>query len=89
MTKQSFLCTACRDGMCDDCRDIAEEFDELLKRRTAALANAQDEIEKLKRKYAELERRANMYEEMSKVGLGDIIGAWMDKEIGQILKVKS
>lgn len=81
----SFLCTNCRREMCNDCRQIAEEFDELLKRRTTALAIANDRTERLERELADANRRAAMYEQVSKAGINQIIVAWMDKEIEQIL----
>jgi len=87
--KQSFLCGNCKREMCDDCKNIAEEYQELLELRTTALQSAQHENEQLKNKLSNLQRRADMYEQVSKAGFGDVIGAWMDKEINQLLKTKA
>ena len=87
--KQSFLCGNCKRVMCNDCREIAEEYQELLDARIYALASAVSELETTQAEVARLKRRAEMYEECAKAGVGDIIAAWMDKEIGRILKVNA
>lgn len=86
MTTQSFLCGNCRREMCDDCREIAEEYQELLQIRTNALQAANYQVEQLRIELENEKRRSAMYEEVAKAGMGPIIGAWIDKEIGQILK---
>ena len=73
--------------MCYDCKNIAEEYQELLEARTRVLSSANSEVETLQAEVARWKRRAEMYEECAKAGVGDIIAAWMDKEIGRILKV--
>lgn len=84
MSKQSFLCSACRDGMCNDCLEIAEELEELLKIRTNALQAESARVSKLERELADEKRRSAMYEQVAKAGICEIIGAWMDKEIKKL-----
>jgi hypothetical protein len=72
--------------MCEDCRLIAEEYQQLLTARTRALVQAQDEAERLTRELANMKRRADMYEQISKAGMPDVILAWMDKEIDTLLR---
>jgi hypothetical protein len=83
-----FLCGNCRENMCEDCVNIADEYAELLKMRTNALHTAEHENGKLKLELAAANRRAQMYEEVARAGVGEIISAWMDKEIKQLLKEK-
>lgn len=86
MAKESFLCSNCRREMCDDCREIAEEYQTLLKLRTDALMAANARVESLERELASMKSCAAMYKEISQAGIGKIISAWMDKEIGRLLK---
>jgi hypothetical protein len=85
MSKQSFLCGNCRREMCDDCREIAEEYQELLEKRTQALSATQEENERLTMELRNTKRRADMFERVAKAGLPNIILAWMDKEINTLL----
>lgn len=85
---ESFLCTSCKSCMCDDCREIAEEYQELLENRTRALMIANSNEEQAKRRLETETRRADMFEKIAKAGVGDIIAAWIDKEIKQILEPK-
>lgn len=82
----SFLCGHCSKLMCDDCKSIAEEYQELLARRTNALAATDDELEKTKRELETWKRRAAMFEDVAKAGIPAVIIAWIDKEIGQLVK---
>ena len=86
-SKNGFLCGYCRPNMCEDCVNIADEYAELLKMRTNALLTAEHENGRLKLELAAANRRAQMYEEVAHAGVSEIIFAWMDKEIKQILKV--
>ena len=83
---QSFLCGHCKREMCSDCRQIAEEYQELLEKRTQALGTANHQVESLTRELADMKRRAHMWEQISKAGLPETITAWMDKDIQRILK---
>ena len=74
--------------MCDDCREMVEEYQTLLKLRTDALMASEARASKLERELYAMTRRSAMYEEVSKAGVGEIISAWMDKEINHLLKVK-
>ena len=72
--------------MYQDCINIAEEYQELYERQKRALMSAESERERLTREMAALTRRAAMYEEVSRSGIPDIVAAWMDDKIEQVLK---
>jgi len=78
MSDSNFLCGNCRNVLCDDCRDIADEYAELLIMRSNALSTANYEIEKLKADLSFTKRQAAMWEELSKMGMPEIILKWMD-----------
>ena len=82
----SFLCGNCSRTMCDDCKSTAEEYQELLTIRTRALANAQHELENTQFELEQMKRRVAMYEQVAKAGMPAVIVAWIDKEIGQLVK---
>jgi hypothetical protein len=82
---QSFLCTNCRREMCNDCREIAEEYQELLKIRTDALHIAEYTVVELKRQLESEKRRADLFEQTAKAGLPQVILAWMDKDISKLI----
>lgn len=73
--------------MCRDCRQIAEEYQDLLEARTQALVTAQDRVGEMKRELDREKRRANMYEQVAKAGIPAVIIAWMDQDINQLLAV--
>lgn len=78
MSKDNFLCGNCRNVLCNDCREIADEYAELLIMRSNALSTANHEIEKLKADLICTKRQAAMWEELSKMGMPEIILKWMD-----------
>ena len=86
MSEQSFLCEHCNSCMCLDCISIAEEYQELYENNKNALYDTRIRAEKLERRLARAERKARMFEQVAKAGVGDIVGAWIDKEIDQIMK---
>ena len=79
MTDTNFLCRPCREGMCNDCLEIADEYVELLQLRTNALQVANYQVEKLTEEFNSLKRKAAMWEELSKMGMPEIIIKWMDE----------
>lgn len=85
---QSFLHNHCKAGMCQDCIDIAEEYQELELNRKRALMAANDQAEKAIKDRDQWKRQAEMYEQVAKAGIGDIIAAWVDKEIKLLLGAK-
>ena len=85
---QSFLCGHCKREMCTDCRQIAEEYQELLEARTQALSATRAENERLTRELANEKRRADMFEQVARAGMPNVILAWMDKDITKILNEK-
>lgn len=86
---QSFLHESCKAGMCNDCIDIAEEYQELELNRKRALAVANDKLEKAIAERNNWKRQAEMYEQVARAGVGDIIAAWIDKEIKSLVGAKS
>jgi len=84
---QSFLCTRCKAVMCEDCVNIAEEYQELETLRKNAMIEQDYEMQKLRRELDRAERKAKMYEEVSKAGMHETVCAWIDKEINQLLDV--
>lgn len=85
-TSQSFLCGSCRTAMCADCRQIAEEYHELLGKRTEALVAAQQQVEELEGELRRQKMRADMWEKITRQGLPALITAWMDKDVVPLLK---
>ncbi len=81
----SFLCQNCKDGMCEDCISIAEEYQNLLEMRTNALVVANYQVEQLSKAIEKEQRKSAMYENVAKAGFADVICAWMDLEISQLL----
>jgi hypothetical protein len=86
---ETFLCGNCKREMCTDCRLMAEEYQMLLEKRTQALIAAQDTNERMTRELVNTKRRADMWEQVSKAGLPDVILAWMDKDINKLLRKPS
>jgi len=82
---QSFLHSHCKAGMCEDCVSIAEEYQELEERRKQAMLEKEHRYEQMKKELDRANRKATMYVEVAKVGVGEIISAWMDKEINALL----
>jgi glutaredoxin-related protein len=75
---QSFLCPRCKKVMCQDCINIAEEYQELHDRRKFELIRLQEENAELKRKLALAEQRAADYERVAKLGYPEVIQSWID-----------
>ncbi len=80
MSKINFLCTSCRRELCDDCKEIADEYAELLTLKNRALSTAEYKIGELEKQLEQSNRRAKMYEELSKMGMPEIILKWMDEQ---------
>ena len=78
----NFICGRCKDLMCDDCRSIAEEYEQLLTSFKRANAIGSDRVKQLERELATANRRAEMWEEKAKIGLPDVIKAWIDSTVG-------
>jgi len=85
----SFLCGNCNRVMCEDCKSIAEEYEHLLQIRTRELIAAQDRLEEKQIELDVMKRRADMFEKISKCAIPEVIIAWIDKDINQLLKVKA
>ena len=78
MTGTNFLCSSCRRDMCDDCKEIADEYAELLALRSNALNTANYKLETLTKEFESFKRKAAIWEELSKMGMSEIITKWMD-----------
>ena len=89
MSKSNFLCTSCRRELCDDCKSIADEYAELLTLKNRALGNADHEIEELKTQLDAAKRQSAMWEQLSKMGMPEIILKWMDEQAAHPVGVSS
>jgi len=84
--KAKFLCGQCRDVLCDDCANIAAEYEYLYGRRTLELQAANDRVDAFEHKIRELERDVEMWQSVAKAGLPTVIQAWMDAEMAKARK---
>lgn len=82
----SFLHERCKATMCQDCIDLAEEYQQLHEIRRREIIRVDEENERIKAQFAKLERQAIVWEEIARAGLPDIIEAWAAKEIDRIIK---
>jgi hypothetical protein len=67
--------------MCDDCKSIADEYAELLTRRTQTLLAAERIANDLSMKLERERRLSAMWESLAKRGMPEIITAWMDSQV--------
>lgn len=74
-----FLCAGCRRVMCEDCRAMAEEYEELLQgwKRTASLVEGR--VGELERDLVMARRAATDWERLARLGYPEVIGAWMEE----------
>jgi hypothetical protein len=79
-------CAHCTIVTCEDCRNIASEYKELYQSFKHNLKLAQDELAQVQTELAKVKRERQMYKDVAQAGIGDIISAWMDKEIGQLIE---
>jgi len=86
MKTYTFLCSRCLQYMCQDCINIANEYIELENNRKLALITANDKLERITKELNKTQRKAKMYEDCAKAGITQIIGAWMDNNIKELLK---
>lgn len=77
-TPSTFLCTRCRPKLCEDCRDIADEYAELLQNHKVSLSNADHTLDELRRKLDAAQQSAKMWEDLAKLGMPKTIRQWMD-----------
>lgn len=73
----SFLCRACATVMCDDCRGIAEEYQQLYQQQRAYLVKADDQLLRLRAENERLTRQLADYRRMLEVGQHHLFVAWM------------
>ena len=62
---QSFLHDYCKAGMCQDCIELAEEYQMLEEKRKEAMRRAEAEMDKTRSRCGKLERKAKMWEEIA------------------------
>lgn len=79
----SHLCTRCKALMCPDCREIAEEYEELLSNWKHANLALEQRIEEKGIELALIEARANDWEKLAKLGYPEMIQRWMDSQVGE------
>lgn len=87
MAKSNFLCGSCRSVLCEDCLSIADEYATLLQNASQSAYFGTQDIEYLKRKLATAERQAKMWEEISKIGLPQLMREWLDERVAKMIKV--
>lgn len=77
----SFICGVCKTLMCEDCRLIAEEYEQLLTTFKRANSAGSERVKQLERELTEVKRQAAMWESQAKTGLPDVISAWIDSQM--------
>jgi hypothetical protein len=73
----SFLCRTCATVMCDDCRGVAEEYQQLYQQQRAYLVRADDVVLRLRAENERLQRQAADYRRLLEVGQHHLFVAWM------------
>lgn len=73
----SFLCRACAIVMCDDCRGIAEEYQQLSERQRSYLVRADDQLTRLRAENDRLTRQLAEYRRVLEVGQHHLFTAWL------------
>jgi len=81
-----FLCSACSECMCEDCKSVAEEYEYLATQRKFALMKMQDQIDELNRTIKRQELSITAWKNMAEVGYADTIKAWMEFEVSKTIK---
>jgi predicted DNA-binding WGR domain protein len=77
----SFICRQCKDLMCDDCRSISEEYEQLLTNYKRENAEGSARVKQLERELESANRRSAMWEEQAKLGYPDVVKAWIDAQV--------
>jgi hypothetical protein len=72
--------------MCPDCRQIADEYQELLTARTRALYSANEERDRAIEAAKREKRRADDLDAILRIGLDPLILAWMDSQTSADLR---
>lgn len=73
----SFLCRACAAVMCDDCRGIAEEYQQLYEGQRSYLVRADDTVLRLRAENERLTRQLADYRRVLEVGQHHLFTAWL------------
>ena len=73
----TFLCRACATVMCDDCRGIAEEYQQLYQQQRSYLARADDQLLRLRAENERLARQNAEYRRVLEVGQHHLFVAWL------------
>jgi hypothetical protein len=76
--QSSFFCGNCAAFVCDDCRLIAEEWEELAKNRARAVMRLEEELKKAKQDLAFANNRAGDFERMMLLGQNALLAAWIN-----------
>lgn len=74
----TFLCTQCHQLMCQDCREIADEYQVLLGNNRRYLAAADTKIRDLQDQLKLAQSSAKDWERFAKLGYPEVIIQWMD-----------
>lgn len=81
MSPNNFLCRPCLSVMCSDCKEIASEYDELLRMRNNRILDLESQVEGLSRDLASERRLRTEFEELAKIGLPGITSRWVDSQV--------
>lgn len=75
--KGTIFCGCCRDVICTDCRQIAEEYADLYARQKAYMHKAQQELEAVQRELKRAQRSRDDYRRVLELGVAPQMLAWM------------
>ncbi len=76
----NFLCTRCTQLMCQDCKEIANEYQTLLGNNRRYLAAADDRIRDLQHQLELVQSSRKDWERLAKLGYPKVITQWMDSQ---------
>jgi Tfp pilus assembly protein PilN len=76
IAKPCFLCRSCELCMCDDCRSIAHEYEELEQRRKATLFQLEERLEAVTTERDRLARHLELLESIVPWSVTDTLQAW-------------
>lgn len=72
-----FLCTSCEKCLCNDCRNIADEYPELLNNHKRAARLLEIDLAKANEQITHLQAKVQMYKEISEMGLRGPVLTWI------------
>lgn len=76
-----FLCNSCHRNLCNDCREISDEYAELFALRTQALATTESTLSKQSEELRSVKRQLVEWQRMAKLGYAEVLAEWMDSQV--------